>query len=107
MSVALFRATHTLAGNPLARIGDDGRGQRRGGETIACAQGKPAPMQPDHMELLARFEATVTELVNALNNGGGSAIALKQRFAGTSRTRTPRTPRSSRSDRRVDGRNRH
>ena len=29
-------------------------------------------MQPDHTELLARFEATVTELVNALNNGGSS-----------------------------------
>ncbi|MEK7262713.1 MAG: Hpt domain-containing protein, partial [Pseudomonadota bacterium] len=87
VSDALFRATHTLAGNArslgLAMMAEASAEVEK---LLHVLKGKPAPMQPDHMELLARFEATVTELVNALNNGGSSAIALKQRFAETSRT---------------------
>ena len=87
VSDALFRATHTLAGNArslgLAMMAEASAEVEK---LLHALKGKPAPMQPEHIELLARFEATVTELVNALNNGGGPAIALKQRFAETSRT---------------------
>ena len=87
VSDALFRATHTLAGNArslgLAMMAEAGAEVER---LLHVLKGKPAPLQPDHIDLMARFEATVTELMNVLNNGGISVTTLEQRFAEISHT---------------------
>ncbi|MBI3571278.1 MAG: Hpt domain-containing protein [Gammaproteobacteria bacterium] len=87
VSDALFRAIHTLAGNArslgLVMMAEASAEMEK---LLHALKGKPAPMQPDHIDLLVQFEATVTELVNALNNGGGPATVLEQRFTGISRT---------------------
>ncbi len=82
VSDALFRATHTLQGNARSLgIPMMAEASAEVEKLLHALKSNPAPMQADHIELVAQLEATVAELVNALNNGGGTTATLETRFA--------------------------
>ncbi len=86
VSDALSRASHTLAGNArslgLTMMVEASTDVEK---LLHALKAKPTPLLPEHVELLARFEATVSDLVDALNNGGGNMAALQRRFADVAR----------------------
>jgi chemosensory pili system protein ChpA (sensor histidine kinase/response regulator) len=82
VSDTLYRSNHTLAGNA--------RSLGLSMMSEACAEtekllytlrGQNLPLNEGQLALLARLEASVTELVNLLNSGATSAGALSGRFA--------------------------
>ncbi|TAM47977.1 MAG: hypothetical protein EPN55_01100, partial [Gammaproteobacteria bacterium] len=83
VSDALSRASHTLAGNArslgLAIMVEASADVEK---LLHALKGKPAPLLPEHVELIARYEALVGGLVDALNNGGGDVQALERDFVG-------------------------
>jgi chemosensory pili system protein ChpA (sensor histidine kinase/response regulator) len=82
VSDALFRATHTLQGNArslgLLMMAEASAEVEK---LLHALKSKPAPMQSEHVELIAELEAAANDLVNALNNGSGAAAPLERRFA--------------------------
>ncbi|MEK7815483.1 MAG: Hpt domain-containing protein [Pseudomonadota bacterium] len=82
VSDALFRATHTLQGNARSLgIPMMAEATAEVEKLLHALKSNPAPMLTHHIELVAQLEATVAELVNALNNGGGTTATLEKRFA--------------------------
>ncbi len=85
VSDALSRASHTLAGNArslgLTMMVEASTDMEK---LLHALKARPSPLLPEHVELLARFEATVSDLVDALNNGG-NVSALQRRFADVAR----------------------
>jgi chemosensory pili system protein ChpA (sensor histidine kinase/response regulator) len=78
---ALFRATHTLAGNARSldiqmMVGACAEAER----LFHSLQTQQVPLDSHQIELVAQLEATVSELVAALNGAPGDAGALRSRF---------------------------
>jgi len=86
VSDALFRATHTLQGNArslgLPTMAEAGAELEK---LLHALKGKPAPLLPEHVELLAAYETAASGLVDALNNGDGDATMIERRFAEVTR----------------------
>ncbi len=86
VSDALSRASHTLAGNArslgLTLMVEAGADVEK---LLHALKGKPAPLLPEHIELLDRYETTVGSLVDTLNNGDDDVQALERDFVDVAR----------------------